>query len=72
MRILIETVTTKEGKLDCIRDVDGVMKVVEIAQKAFKAIRNSCQCEENMEIPRTQCDACKALAEWDALCGKDK
>lgn len=67
MRTLqIETVTTLAGRMDVIRDVDTVRKIIDIAEKAMVSIR-SFPCGHKPAGVGGRCGACDALAEWDAM-----
>lgn len=65
--IQVETITTHDGrKMDVIRDVATVQRVIEIAKKAMNSIRDF-QCGHKPWYESGKCSACEALQEWDAL-----
>ena len=63
MNLQIETVTTNTGKMDVIRDIENVKRIIAITEKAMDSIRS---CGHKPGYESGDCKACEALAEWDA------
>ena len=57
--------TTRTGKLDVIRDKQTVLRLLAIAEKAMDSIRDH-PCGHKPNGVGGTCQACEALAEWDA------
>jgi len=62
----IETVSTAKGKMDVIRDIATVRRVLVITERFAAAVRDF-PCGHKPNGVGGKCDACEALKEWDAL-----
>ena len=66
MNLQIETVTTTLGKMDVIRDINTVHRIIEITEKVMASVRDF-PCGHKPNGVGGKCQACEALKEWDEL-----
>jgi hypothetical protein len=67
VNLQIETITVANGgRMDVIRDIETVQKLVAIAEKAMQSLRDF-PCGHKPHGVSGKCAACEALKEWDAL-----
>jgi hypothetical protein len=67
MILQIETITVANGgRMDVIRDIETVKKLVAIAEKAMLSIRDF-HCGHKPNGVSGKCAACEALKEWDNI-----
>jgi hypothetical protein len=71
MNLKIETIKTAGGgRVDAIRDIATVRRLIAVAEKAMHSIRDF-PCGHKPNGVSGVCDACEALNEWDALSAND-
>lgn len=66
MNLQIETVTTLNGKMDVIRDIEAIRRLISITEKVMGSVRDF-HCGHKPNGVGGTCQACEALKEWDSL-----
>ena len=65
--IQVETITLKDGsRMDVIRDIEKVDRLISITTKAMDSIRDF-PCGHKPNGVGGTCKACEALSQWDSL-----
>ena len=67
MNLQIETISVANGgKMDVIRDISTVKRLIAVAEMAMRSIRDY-PCGHKPSGVSGHCEACEALMEWDKL-----